>query len=608
MLSGSAQHLPACKSMHKAISISKGERHIITEATGSGILQAVLVASATFYHSRHESSMSCTKRDDHVHGEPYTASLRLCSDSRQDQHLYSLVRLIRASTNLGYDSHVLQLHSHVKKSGLGFNSFASAALLRFYVRIGSLKDACALFDEIPEPSVVSWNTLISGFVHLGEFRQALSLFIELDRSETHPDAYSLTAALTACGQLSFLRLGWSIHSRIIKDGAESSIFILNCLIDMYGKCRSVEEAIKIFKGMDLKDNISWNSVIAACSRNQRLQQAFAFLCEMPAPDTISYNEVINGISQFGNIEDACHILSLMPYPNSSSWNSIITGCVNRDRAGEAMVFFARMHSEGCELDQFTFSTILSGIASLAALPSGMIIHCCTIKHCLDASVVVGTALIDMYSKCGDVSSAESVFWSLPKTNLISWNALISGFARTGNFNELVLLYNRLLMRKDLKPDGITFLNILSACSHCAVPVEVALMYFRSMIEDYRIKPNEEHCCSMIRMMGQHREIWRAQRMIHELGFGSNVSVWRALLSACEVCGDPKTAEIAASKLSELGVDEDYIYVTMSNIYASQEKWKDVSKVRKLMSFKGVRKGAGCSWVEVENSICTWFTI
>ncbi|KAK4788485.1 hypothetical protein SAY86_019804 [Trapa natans] len=582
--------------MHKVNSISKREQCIIAKATGSRILRTVLVASATVYRIHHESSMNVNARD--AHGEPCTPSLRLLSDIKQGQHPHLLIRLIRDATSHGYDSHVLQLHGHVIKSGLGWNSFVSAALLRFYVRIDLLKDACELFDEIPEPSLVSWNTLISGHVQLGEFHQALILFIELGRSGTHPDAYSLTAALNACGQLRFLRLGWSIHSRIIKDGVASNIFISNCLIDMYGKCMSLGESIQIFKGMPFKDNISWNSVIAACSRNQKLKQALAFFHEMHAPDTISYNEVITGISQFGDIAQACHMLSVMPFPNSSSWNSIITGCVNRDRAGEAMVVFVRMHSEGWQLDQFTFSSILSGIASLAALPWGMMIHCCTIKHCLDAVVVVGTALVDMYSKCGDVLSAESIFWSLPKTNLISWNAIISGFARAGNFNKLIFFYSQLLMRKDLNPDGITFLNILSGCSHCAMPLEVALMYFRSMMEDYGIRPNEEHCCSMVQVMGQHGEIWRALRMIHELGFMSSVSVWRALLGACEACRNTETAEIAASKLIELGLDEDYIYVTMSNIYASQEKWKDVNKVRKLMIFNGVRKGPGYSWIDM----------
>ncbi|PKI41560.1 hypothetical protein CRG98_038071 [Punica granatum] len=325
---------------------------------------------------------------------------------------------------------------------------------------------------------------------------------------------------------------------------------------------------------------------------------------MPAPNTISYNEVINGISQFGNIEDAYHILSVMPDPNSSSWNSIITGCVNRGRAREALVLFARMHSEGMEMDQFTFSSILSGIATVAALHWGMIIHCCTIRYGLDVSVVVGTALIDMYSKCGKMLRAELVFQSLPRTNLISWNALTTGLCRNGYFDKLIDLFNQLQMRKDLKPDGITFLNILSACSHSKVPLEVALAYFRSMMEDYGIKPSEEHCCSMIRVMGQNREVCRAERMIHELGFGLRVSVWRALLAACEACKNLEMAEIAASKLIKLRGGEDYVYVTMSNVYASHGKWKDASEVRKLMSLKGVGKGVGCSWIEVENTIRT----
>ncbi|KAK9275941.1 hypothetical protein L1049_023216 [Liquidambar formosana] len=183
---------------------------------------------------------------------------------------------------------------------------------------------------------------------------------------------------------------------------------------------------------------------------------------MPNPDTISYNELINGIAQFGNIEDAIEILSTMPTPNSSSWNSIVTGYVNHDRAREALDFFSEMHSKDVQMDQFTFSSILSGIAGLSALTWGMLIHCCTIKCCLDDSIVVGSALIDMYSKCGQVKNAESIFKSLPKKNLVTWNAMISGFAHNGDSTMVMQLFKQLKMERDLRPDEITFLSLLSA--------------------------------------------------------------------------------------------------------------------------------------------------
>ncbi|KAF7828423.1 putative pentatricopeptide repeat-containing protein [Senna tora] len=422
---------------------------------------------------------------------------------------YAMVHLLRATTNLGWDPLGLQLHSYALRSGYYSDTYVSAALIRFYVGMHSLSDAHKLFDEIPQLNVVSWNTLISG-----------------------------------------------------------SVVVSNCLIDMYGKCGCVEEAVRVFSEIIDKDTISWNSVIAASANNAKFDQAFHFLRLMPNPNTISYNGLINGIAQVGSIGDAIQVLSTMPNPNSSSWNSIITGYVNRNQAPEALEMFNKMHSRNIQMDEFTFSIILNGIACLSALTWGMLIHCCTIKYGLDTSLVVGSALIDMYSKCGKVKNAESIFHSLPSRNLVSWNAVISGYARNGDSAKVIHLYELLKRERHIKPDGITFLNLLFACSHNHIPFEVVVQYFNSMISDYGITPTIEHCCSVIRLMGQKGELWRAERMIHELGFQSCGLVWRALLGACEANRDLQVAEIAAAMLMDLEGNEDYVYVMMSNLYAS----------------------------------------
>ncbi|XP_058223481.1 putative pentatricopeptide repeat-containing protein At5g47460 [Rhododendron vialii] len=510
---------------------------------------------------------------------------------------YVLVHLIRSSTKTGFHSYGVQLHGYALRAGFVPNVFISTSLVNFYVKFDSLGDAHKVFDEIPQPSEVSWNSLISGYVHSGQFRSALDLFLQLDRSEICADSFSFSAALSVCGQLSLLQLGKLIHSKVVKVGVECSVIIANCLIDMYGKCGSVQEAIWVFDEIDDKDIISWNSAIAASARNRKLEQAVRFLHQMPIPDTISYNEVINGFAQFGNIDAAIHILSRMPNSNSSSWNAIITGYVNRNQAREALAFFSSMHSNDIEMDQFTFSIILSGIASLSSLTWGVLIHCCTIKCGLDASIVVGSALIDMYFKCGQVEDAEQFFESLPRKNLVTWNALVSGFAHNGDSAKVIELYEQLKMVKDLKPDGITFLNVLSACWHNRTPYEVANHYFESMIKNYGIDATPEHCASMIRLMGQWGEVWRGERMICELGFGSCGLVWRALLGACGACGDLKVAELAAAKVIELEGDKEFVYVMMSNIYATYGEWGGVSVVREVMRQRNVRKEVGCSWIE-----------
>lgn len=513
---------------------------------------------------------------------------------------YALVHLVRTCTNYGGFSLGQQLHCQIIRSGHDSNVFVSTALINFYVKFELINEGQNLFDEIPEPTLVSWNSLISGYVHAGQFRNAVKLFLELESSDLSSDSYSCTAALSACGQLSLLQLGKSIHTKIVKLGVECSVIVGNCLTDMYGKCGAVEESVKVFDEIIDRDTISWNSVIAANARNGRLEEALSFLHQMTDPDTISYNEVISAIAQFGKIEDAIDILFSMPNPNSSSWNSIITSYVNHSRARDALKFFSKMHSSVIQMDQFTYSSILSGVASLSAITWGILIHSCTVKSGLDGSVVVGSALIDMYLKCGKISEAEMVFHSLQKKNLITWNAMISGYAHNGDSSKVLDLFEQLILVKDLQPDGITFLNVLSACWHNRIPLEAANRYFELMMNAYRIDATAEHCSSMIRIMGQEGKVHQAEKMIHQLGFELSGAVWRALLAACVTCGNVEVAKMAAEKVMQLEGNSEYVYVLMSNIYACHEKWKDVVQIRTLMKEREVRKETGYSWIELEN--------
>lgn len=515
----------------------------------------------------------------------------------------NFVYLIRASTNLGSFHYGHQLHSYAAKSGFSLNVFVSTALIGFYLKFELLSYAHKLFVEIPHPNVVSWNALITGYVHVGQFRKALSLFLELERSNLcAADSFSFTTALTACGQLGLLQLGRSIHSKLLKLGHDLNVVVSNCLIDVYGKSGYADLSTRVFNEMVYKDIISWNSIVAANARNQKLEEAFIFFNQMPVQDTISYNEIINGIAHFGIIEEAIEFLFKMQNPNTSSWNSILTGYVNRNRAREALNFLVIMHSKGVQMDQFTFSSILSGIADASALTWGVLIHCCIVKYGFNEAVVVGSALIGMYSKCGQVNSAEYIFEALPRKNLVTWNTMILGFARDGNSTKVIDLFEEMKMTRNLKPDEFTFLSVLSACSHSQMPLDIATKYFEAMVKDYGIYPTAEHCSSMIRLMGEKGEVRRAEKMIYDLGFASCGTVWRALLCACGACGDAKVAEVAAKKLVALEDNDEFVYVLMSNIYALNGKWGDAGFVRKLMKERKVNKEAGRSWIELEDMI------
>ncbi|KAL1540499.1 putative pentatricopeptide repeat-containing protein [Salvia divinorum] len=511
---------------------------------------------------------------------------------------YNLVHLIRDCARKRRFSHGQQLHLLVLKSGFISNVFVSTSLINFYVNFELLHDAHCLFDEIPEPTLVSWNSLISGYVSSGKFHRALKLFSQLEKSNLAADSYSFTAALCACGQLNRVREGKSLHSKIVKHG-ECSVFVSNCLIDMYGKCGCVSDAMKVFGEMTEKDIISWNSVVAANARNGALDEALAVFCRIPNPDTISYNELIDGVAKFGMVEDAISLLSRMPNPNSSSWNAIITGYVNRGRGRDAVRFFFKMHSCGVPMDEFTFSSVLSSIAGLSSLTMGSLTHCCTLKSGFDEHVVVGSALIDMYFKCGAVEEAERSFEFLTEKNLVTWNALISGYAHNGYMEKVFELFEELKGAKGLMPDEITFLNVLSACWHGGARLDIVRSYFNAMRIDYRVDPTPEHCCLMIKVMGQEGDVAGAEEMIGELGFGSCGMVWKALLGACVSCGDVRVAEVAAAKMVLLEGEDEVVYVSLSNVCARRGDWDGAARVRRVMKEREVRKETGCSWIELQ---------
>ncbi|KAK9698801.1 hypothetical protein RND81_08G131800 [Saponaria officinalis] len=510
---------------------------------------------------------------------------------------FTLVQMIRTCTKNGYVLQGEQLHCHALRRGFDSDVYFSTSLVSFYAKVVCVDIAGKVFDEMSERNVVSWNAMISGYVHSGKLVNALSFFTELNRSEIRPDAYSFTSVLAACGQLSLLLFGMSIHSKVIVYGLDSSVVVVNCLIDMYGKSNLVGGSIGVFDGLLDKDAISWNSVIAACARNQRLDLAFDYFYQMPYPDTVTYNELITGVSRFGVIDDAVTILWSMPKSNSSSWNSILSAYVVRNRAGEALEFFVEMHRKGVVMDEFTFSSIISGIASISALLWGKLMHCYTIKCGLMASTIVGSALIDMYSKCGKVEDAETLFHGLSQKNIVTWNALISGFAHNGESLKVVKYFEKLKETKGLRPDDVTFVNVLASCCHNQMPLEKAYEYFRSMINDHEIKPRPEHVTSVIKLMGHHRQLSKVEAMIDYLGLGSCAAVWRALLGACGNYAELEIAKVAAVRLSELEGHNEFGYVTLSNINKVCENWGDATAVWGLMKDRGVTKGAGFSWID-----------
>ncbi|CAN6910005.1 unnamed protein product [Brassica oleracea] len=449
------------------------------------------------------------------------ADVELVNNGDKSEDASVLVHLLRVSRNHGYVSLCRQLHGYVVKHGFVSESRLSNSLMRFYKGSDSLEDSHKVSDEMPEQDTISWNSLVSGYVQSGRLEEGLSLFLELHRSDVFPNEFSFTASLLCTTE----------------NLAARSMHLLRDCETWHGErqCRCGTQSIGMSSLLPAQGTIN-------------LSLGLWFFHQTPNPDTVTYNELINAFAKAGDFNNAFQIL------------------------------------KSVRLDEYSLSIVLAAIAALAVVPWGSLIHSCALKLGLDSRVVVASALIDMYSKCGMLKQAELMFWTMPRKNLIAWNAMISGYARTDDSTEAIKLFSRLKQERFLKPDRITFLNLLAVCSHCDVPLELTLGYLEMMINEYGIRPSVEHCCSLIRAMAQRGEIWQAKMVIQEFGFGFDGVAWRALLGACSAGKDLRAAKAVAAKMVVLGgVDEDeYGYIVMSNFYAYHERWREVSHIRKIM--------------------------
>lgn len=255
---------------------------------------------------------------------------------------------------------------------------------------------------------------------------------------------------------------------------------------------------------------------------------------------------------------------------------------------------------GIEPDEYTFTSILSTCASLASLEQGKQIHAHVVKNMFGSDVFVGSALVDMYAKCGSIDDAQKVFYEMPDQNVVSWNTIIVGCARHGCVKMAQDFFHQ-MQRAGIKPDHVTFVGILSVCSHAGL-VDEGFDYFDYMTNYCRIAPRLEHYTCIIDLLGRAGRLDEAEYLITKAPFEPNALVWRTLLGACRTHGNIDLGRLAAENLLKLEPQDAMTYVLLSNIYAAAGRWDDVSNLREIMKYRGVKKEPGCSWIEVRNKV------
>ncbi|KAG0483108.1 hypothetical protein HPP92_011192 [Vanilla planifolia] len=537
-----------------------------------------------------------------------------------------------------------EVHCLVVRSGLIDCKIAvSNGLVNMYSKCGAIDKAVRVFKCMNDKDQVSWNSVISGLDQNCHFEEALLFFSDMRRTGNMPSNFSIISSISSCASLEFLKTGLQIHCVASKFGFDSDISVLNSLITMYGECEALPECWKIFRSMPDYDQITWNSMVGVLSSSEvPLEVSIGLFLEMMQrgwrPNRVTFVNVLTAstphsvvelgkqvhglavkcgmfrdiavdnafLSLYAKSNDmiSCErFFSEMSLKDEVSWNSMVAGYVHNGLLSKAMDFVWLMMHNGQNMDCFTFTTVLSACSSVAALERGMEIHAFGIRSHLESDVVVDSALVDMYSKCGRIDYAWQVFSLMPLKNEFSWNAMISGYAKHGHGSRALEIFN-MMQNSNLMPDHVTFVGVLSACSHSGF-VEQGLYYFESMSSRYRLVPRIEHYSCVVDLLGRAGRVDKMEEFVSRMPMSPNILIWRTILGAC--CRSKQGIHTnlfkkASEILLELEPDNPVNYVLISNVYASKGIWEGVARARIAMKGAPMKKEAGCSWVTLKDGV------
>lgn len=415
-----------------------------------------------------------------------------------------------------------------------------------------------------------------------------------------PDKYTFTFALKSCGNFSGVEEGRQIYGHVLKTGFGGDLFIQNTLIHLFASCGCIEEARNLFDRMVERDVVSWNALLSAYVERGLMELARQLFDEMPERNAESWNFMISGYVGIGMLKEAWAVFDEIPVKNVVSWNAMITGFAHAGCFSEVLALFDDMQQVGVIPDNCTLVNVLSACAHIGALSQGEWVHAYIDKNGISIDGFVATALVDMYSKCGSIDKALEVFNSCLRKDISTWNSIISGLSTHGSEKQALQIFSKML-EEGFKPNEITFVCVLSACSRAGLLDEGREM-FNLMVHVHGIQPTIEHYGCMVDLLGRVGLLEEAEEIVQKMPHKEATAVWESLLGACRSHVNVEMAERVARKLLQLGPPESSSFVQLSNMYASMGRWKDVMEVRQKMRALGVRKDPGCSMIEVDGTV------
>jgi pentatricopeptide repeat protein len=564
---------------------------------------------------------------------------RLMVDDGFSPNHYTYVGAISACATIGDARAGKEVHGRIYRHEQELSGRVGNCLVNMYGKCGLLNSARLVFDGIFKPDLVSWTSILSCYCQCGENLEGLKIFMWSRKEGAVVNEFCCASVLGACAALENLKVGMQIHPLVIKCGLGLDIFVVTALINLYAKCGDLDYACRAFFEVDKPLLQPWTALMGGFAQQGKGREAidlfhkFHSLGLKPSERTFSSvlgafadtadvkvgkqlhclilkmgfisfifvgNAVLDFYSKCGLVEESSKTFEEMYEYDVVSWNAMISGHVRLGHHGEAIELLKDMLIKGFEPNLYTYSIILSICGDVPAIEWGKQTHCCIMKPGFESNVVLGSALIDMYAKCGRVSEARKVFDNLITKNLVSWNTMLLGYAQHGFGREALEIYS-IMHRNGIEPNDITFLGVLSACGHVGL-VEEGWRHFNSMIRDHGIAPRTDHLASLVSLFARKGQTEMAFEFIMSFPMDPGKVVWRCLLSGCKIHKDLALGRYAAEKILSIDPEDTSAHIMLSNIYAEAKMWKEAAQVRKVMKDKDLKKDTGYSWAEFKNKI------
>lgn len=512
-----------------------------------------------------------------------------------------------------------------------------------YSNVGSVDAADQVFSEMGVRDVIAWNSIILSNVKNGSIERGLQLFSSMLETGLVPSNRTLSIVLNACGRTGDQSRGRIIHAQMIKSEFLPDVPSQNALLDMYTSSGDIMTALSVFERIETPDLVSWNSLIAGYSDvgdGEKAMEMFTqlrkmSLCGGPNTDEYTFAAVVSATASLPSIyygkplhsqiikvglefcifigntlinmyfmndepDSSRKLFHYIPEKDVIIWTEMIVG---HSRLGEgelAIKYFYHMLEEGHKVDSFSLSSALNSSADLAALKQGEIIHSLVVKAGYEANMCVCGSLVDMYAKNGNLESATSVFYRILNPDLKCWNSMIGGYGNHGNAEQAFKLFNQ-MVRQGLELDHVTYVSLLSACSHCGL-VDKGRFYWFCMLSD-GIMPGLKHYTCMVSLLSRAGLLQEVQELIMRSPFINKSSeLWKILLSSCIIFRNLSLGVHAADQVLKLEPTDYSTHILLSNLYASVGRWDAVVEMRKKIRGLMLEKEPGLSWIETKDMV------